>query len=281
MCVRRIFIHETKVARMHAGSGDNGLYHGGRASSACLPNSFCDIPFVVVPLDNDLVGRVFNFGSDCYPQDCCITPPVCPLNFLSDDTDYIDCDTDRTCERSGCCDPNIVPHMNQPVPPPQPPVMRQQIKAQPTDYKKVVRTEKVPSQKREASQSRSRDNVFKVEVAPREEHLNRDRIPKGASVWMLNGVVGARVNLKRNRTYTFEVIQSVVPGKEAMKFFFSRDIAGPSKDDTSNKSPPLAGTSSTDNGIIKIKIDESYPNTFYYHSSLSPYSGGMIVVHDE
>ena len=276
--------------------------------SPCLPTQACNIPFIVCPPDPSTQCWNPNFGgldpcSDPNKPNPCPCPPVqpCDLTFLTWDSDYTECpDTSRTCTRSDEC-------LLQPQPPPfqQPvkvlaqPEPKRKVPSSAGDYHQIKRNgnEKLPStptrevrQTKTARSGTSAERVFEVTLVDGVLHPQGARIPEGGKAWALNGNPGARLNLPRGSTAKFVIKQEVVPGKEPVIFYFSKDSIGPKNSEFKYRDPEfegkipgnapiLKGTPFTSDGTITLKLDDTIPSTLYYHSSEGEVRGGQIIVY--
>jgi len=90
-----------------------------------------------------------------------------------------------------------------------------------------------------------------------------------------SGTSGARLDLKRGKTYEFDIYTSkdcVTGEEESEPFFFTTDPEGGSE------SGKVFNVKPTVNGTLRITIEDETPAKFYYQSSKHKFVGGPVYI---
>lgn len=90
------------------------------------------------------------------------------------------------------------------------------------------------------------------------------------------GTSGARLNLKRGKTYEFDIYTSkdcVTGEARDDAFYFTTDPTG------GKRVGDIFATEPITNGVLRITIADETPNQFYYQSSKNPNVGSVVFVH--
>lgn len=256
---------------MSHGSPDARHCKRGYPANPCVPTDRCRIPFLVAPPVNPSPFCKVRFGGEACDQSCpCYKPEDCDLIFLTLGGEYYECpDTHRTCTRSECCPTGEKPSVDQAIQAPKSDLKNNAnagLKA--TGYERINQNrEKLPD---------TMDNTFKITLVNRDANWNAARIPENAKVWAVNGYPGARIHLVRGRIYKF-----IVNGDGEHGFYFSTDQMGPGKTFGTKDGAPIEGTQIVKSGIVTLKVDDNFPDTFYYHTDKNAFCGGQILVHSD
>jgi hypothetical protein len=121
---------------------------------------------------------------------------------------------------------------------------------------------------------KTRGYHFQVSISDKKGHPYEES-NKCNTCFVIDGCKGKTLNLKRGNTYYFTLTQDMNFDKTyTHHLYFTEDsIGGPC-----NKlkgSPDMIGE-----GTVCLKLDDSYPDQFYYQSMDCCYAGGKIIVHN-